>query len=98
VGSYTGSGSPWGTFDQGGNVWEWSEAVSESGEGREIRGGEFRGSPFAMGVGFRLSDVPTNETGVEGFRLVMIPEPGTGLLVTVGLLGLAGFRRAASRR
>lgn len=25
VGSYTGSASPYGTFDQGGNVWEWNE-------------------------------------------------------------------------
>jgi hypothetical protein len=28
-----------------------------------------------------------------GFRLVMIPEPSTGLLVIAGLLGLAGGRR-----
>ncbi|MGH7337837.1 MAG: PEP-CTERM sorting domain-containing protein [Myxococcota bacterium] len=27
-----------------------------------------------------------------GFRLVMIPEPGTGVLVIAGLLGLAGWR------
>ncbi|GAG37158.1 unnamed protein product, partial [marine sediment metagenome] len=27
VGSYTGSASPNGTFDQGGNVWEWNEAI-----------------------------------------------------------------------
>jgi formylglycine-generating enzyme required for sulfatase activity len=93
VGSYAGAGSPWGTFDQGGNVWEWSEAVSESGAGREIRGGVFSGSPGAMGVGFQLSDVPSNETGVEGFRLVMIPEPGTALLVSVGLIGITNARR-----
>ena len=29
-----------------------------------------------------------------GFRLAMIPEPGTGLLVIAGLLGFAGWRRA----
>src|SRR5262249_40086626 len=27
VGGYTGAASPNGTFDQGGNVWEWNEAV-----------------------------------------------------------------------
>jgi hypothetical protein len=46
-----------------------------------------------MGVGFQLSDVPSNETGVEGFRLVMIPEPGTALLVSVGLIGITNARR-----
>jgi formylglycine-generating enzyme len=28
VGSYPGSPSPYGTFDQGGNVWEWNETMS----------------------------------------------------------------------
>src|SRR5690606_9971894 len=27
VGAYTGSASPYGTFDQGGNVWEWNEQI-----------------------------------------------------------------------
>jgi formylglycine-generating enzyme required for sulfatase activity len=97
VGSYTGSGSPWGTFDQGGNVHEWSEAVSESGFGREIRGGSHHDGPGSMAVGSRLADVPSNETRVEGFRLVMIPEPATGLLVAAGLIGLAGTRRRPGR-
>jgi len=29
-----------------------------------------------------------------GFRLAMLPEPGTGLLVIAGLLTLAGWSRA----
>jgi len=36
------------------------------------------------------------EDGADGFRLAMIPEPSTGLLVMVGLLGLAGWRRAGA--
>jgi sulfatase modifying factor 1 len=38
VGSYTGSASPYGTFDQGGNVWEWNEEIV-SGLCRGNRGG-----------------------------------------------------------
>jgi len=31
VGAYTSSDSPYGTFDQGGNVWEWNEAILGGG-------------------------------------------------------------------
>ena len=101
VGSYGGSDSPWGTFDQGGNVHEWSEAISSPlGNGREIRGGAFGDGPRGMGVDAQLADFPSNETVVEGFRLValVVPEPGTGLLVALGLLGLASGRTTRPRR
>ena len=50
VGSYTVSASPNGTFDQGGNVWEWSEAQATApepiiGSYRSVRGGSFSGYP-----------------------------------------------------
>jgi uncharacterized repeat protein (TIGR02543 family) len=37
VGSYSGDASSYGTFDQGGNVWEWNDAVI--GSFRGLRGG-----------------------------------------------------------
>jgi formylglycine-generating enzyme required for sulfatase activity len=37
VAAYTGSASPYGTFDQGGNVREWNEQIS-SGGFRSVRG------------------------------------------------------------
>jgi hypothetical protein len=40
VGAYTLSPSPSGTFDQGGNVWEWNEAIINVVD-RGIRGGSF---------------------------------------------------------
>ena len=97
VGSYSGSSSPWGAFDQGGNVWEWSDAISASGEGREIRGGAFGDSAGAFAVTHQASDLPSNESVVEGFRLASIPEPGTGLLLALGLLLLSAPARRPDR-
>ncbi len=98
IGSYTGSASPYGTFDQGGNVWEWNDSLNNycgrTDLGcRVIRGGSWAHNEPALDAASPGSS-PSRESGDQGFRLAMIPEPGTGLLVTFGLLGLAGWRRA----
>src|SRR5262249_8526305 len=93
-GSYPGSASPYGTFDQGGNVWEWNDVII-SGSYRGVRGGPsgFRPNSLAASYGVVTTD-PAYESGFMGFRVASIPEPSTGLLVIAGLLGLAGWRRA----
>jgi formylglycine-generating enzyme required for sulfatase activity len=96
VGSYTGSASPYGTFDQGGNLWEWNEAhapfaTPPHNAWRVLRGSDWLGSAGHASVRFASEGEVSN----FGFRLAMIvPEPGTGLLVIAGLFGLAGWRRA----
>jgi hypothetical protein len=91
VGSYTGSSSPWGAFDLAGNVWEWTEEVYF----RDDRLREIRGASFVDGGGylatFDLGIFPTDES-IVGFRLAMIPEPGTGFLVALGMVGLSRLR------
>jgi sulfatase modifying factor 1 len=91
-GSYTGSASPYGTFDQGGNVAEWNETII-GGSGRGLRGGTYQNSPSDLASSVRYSPGAASETPGWGFRLVMIPEPSTNLLVIAGLLGLAAYRR-----
>ena len=95
VGSYTGSASPYGTFDQGGNVWQWNEAKAPySDYARGTRGGSFGNYPFDTSASERgFTDAIGEDNGI-GFRLAMIPEPSSGLLVITGLLGLAVRRRA----
>ncbi len=70
VGSYTGSSSPSGTFDQGGNVMEWTEGFVNS-QYRRTRGGDFwdgiRGDSsdtywrypqsHVLGLGFRVASL-----------------------------------------
>jgi formylglycine-generating enzyme required for sulfatase activity len=95
-GSYTGSASPYGTFDQGGNVFEWNEAIL-TGSVRGGRGGsEGVGALFlAASTRVELLGGPSYDHPDVGFRVAMIPEPGTGLLMIGGLFGLVGWRRCA---
>ena len=93
VGSYPGSASPYGTFDQGGNVYEWNETIT-GGSFRGLRGGSFNFNPVNLAASFRGDNDPSNESFFVGFRVASpIPEPGTGLLVMAGMLGLAARHR-----
>lgn len=95
VGAYTESPSFYGTFDQGGNAFEWTEAIL--GSDRVKRGGARHSGPWLLGADqSRDSSNPTDELDVNGFRLVLVPEPGTGVLVAAGLLVLARRRRRRS--
>jgi formylglycine-generating enzyme required for sulfatase activity len=72
VGEFENSESPYGTFDQGGNVWEWNEAI-HLGVFRMVRGGALNTYDFSMQPGYRLHKDPTNEIGNIGFRVAEVP-------------------------
>jgi formylglycine-generating enzyme required for sulfatase activity len=92
AGEFENSDSPYGTFDQGGNVWEWNEAII-SGSYRGMRGGSF----YYFDFGYLLAAsrvngyIPTFEYGYIGFRVSEVPEPATLSLLAVG--GLMALRR-----
>ncbi len=80
VGSYALSGSPWGTFDQGGNVEEWTEEIRGGGSARARLGASFASScngTAPSGVPFA---VPGSEGAQLGFRLVRPSAPHVPLL------------------
>jgi formylglycine-generating enzyme required for sulfatase activity len=94
VGSYPGSPSPYGTFDQGGNVWEWNETLFNSSD-RGQRGGGFDQGYGYMVSGARYFGSAGQGASWLGFRVAeAVPEPGTGLLLWLGLVGFAGWRRS----
>jgi len=95
VGSYPGSPSPSGTWDQGGNVREWNESVRFS-DFRGVRGGGFGADPGNLASTILLEFLPSHETLDLGFRVASLPEPGSGLLLALGLVG-AGLRGRRSR-
>lgn len=89
VGAHANSPSPYGTFDQGGNVWEFNEAIVPS-LGRGLRGGSFNSGDYFLESSFRVisDDVVVDEYSDVGFRLALVPEPATVALLIVGAMTL----------
>jgi formylglycine-generating enzyme required for sulfatase activity len=80
VGSYAGSPSPYGTFDQGGNVAEWNENTAFGG-GRAVRGGGWTGLTTPLKASSAGSFAPTTDNSALGFRLALLEaDPGGGPL------------------
>jgi formylglycine-generating enzyme required for sulfatase activity len=90
AGEFELSDSPYDTFDQGGNVWEWTEAIS-SDSARVLHGGSFDSYYGALVAPYRIGINPAGEVCTSGFRVAYVPEPAT--LGLAGLGGLAVIRR-----
>jgi|SRR5215468_886763 len=89
VGSYPGSHSPFGTLDQAGNVAEWVETVPFGSGGQLNRGGNYQLGASDTAASERVDvSLGSAQRSTLGFRLAMIPEPSTGLLVVAGLIGI----------
>ncbi len=88
------SASYYGTFDQGGNVYEWNEAIGSIGSttARGKRGGSwFEGESYLRSSSRALS-TPTDEYVESGFRVSSVPEPTTGILIILGGAALLARR------
>ena len=99
VGAYTSSPSYYGTFDQGGNVWEWNE--TEIGSSRGMRGGSWAYlGRSALNSSYRDSYSPALGWSNYGFRLAnvaAVPEPSAILLTSLAFVPLAALGRARRR-
>ncbi|MGD8454411.1 MAG: SUMF1/EgtB/PvdO family nonheme iron enzyme [Phycisphaerae bacterium] len=98
VGAHENSDSPYGTFDQGGNVWEWNETIVSSWgvEERGLRGASFDELSGWLAASCRFSCYATNETECLGFRVAAVPEP-TSLALLLCSMGMFARRRALRR-
>ncbi|EIP99557.1 hypothetical protein OpiT1DRAFT_04079 [Opitutaceae bacterium TAV1] len=79
AGSY--AANPNGTFDQGGNVWEWNDSIINT-TARGVRGGSFSSYGDFLASSARNSSPAPFEFNYLGFRVVAssltaVPEPST---------------------
>ena len=75
VGAYDAkpSDSPYGTFDQGGNLWEWEEAIFY-GSYRGLRGGSFYAHGIDLHAAYRYYGHDPTMEGVDiGIRIAEVP-------------------------
>jgi formylglycine-generating enzyme required for sulfatase activity len=86
VGVYTFSASSYGTFDQGGNVAEWTH--TEIDLDRVVRGGSWNGFQNFLEAGSRDRGAPEVEYANVGFRVATVPEPSTYALLALGAIGI----------
>ncbi len=91
-GEFQDSESPYGTYDQGGNICEWNEAIV-SGLYRGLWGGSFAIYGNRMFASYRTVSLPADEYYGHGFRVASIPEPGSITLLVCGLVSLIYWRR-----
>jgi formylglycine-generating enzyme required for sulfatase activity len=98
AGAYAQSASPFGTFDQAGNVWEWTESEYKDavvGLGRTLRGGYLNGTTTMMRANNRLGRSEPISGADVGFRMasIAVPEPSTILFAAVAFATLSIRRR-----
>jgi len=87
AGEFQSSASPYGTFDQGGNVWEWNEiGVTSLLPG--LRGGfwNYGAGSINLAASSRFDGIPTLEGIDIGFRVASVPEPGSIILLVSGAI------------
>ncbi len=94
AGAHESSESPYGTFDQGGNVWEWTETTMAR-DFRVLRGGSYVSSADSLAAAYRYGYYPVAGAISDfGFRVARVPEPHTlSMLLAFSLLACRRFRR-----
>ena len=104
VGSFPDSFGPYGTYDQGGNVWEWTDTMTPNADGDAVHRGLYGGSWFLNGENALSVDLihgapPSRDFSVRGFRVAsIVPEPASVSMTIIALTALLHACRRVSRR
>jgi formylglycine-generating enzyme len=94
VGAFVLSSGPYGTYDMGGDVYEWNEeAIYQIIAERGLRGGSYYDNYLTSSDGGGVD--PTICSKNNGFRVASLAtaaEPSTLVLLAAGAVGLVGYR------
>ena len=95
AGAYASAMSPYGTLDQGGNVWEWTEnPLSSNNVIRQIRGGSWDSYAHTMrSTDHTYASAASEGRATIGFRVATVPEPSTCVMAAMGIVALLFARR-----
>jgi len=69
VGLFVNSPSHYGTFDQTGSIWEWTDLDGKASKSRGLKGAAWTSTPPYMQSSYRLITVPSSISVNVGFRL-----------------------------
>jgi hypothetical protein len=103
VGAYTGSASPYGSFDQGGNVYQWNEQMVAhqrdqhlviTGSDGSLLGGSWSYYAYALAGASADLGSPTIEGNYIGFRVASISANGQPIANAQALDCATGPERA----
>lgn len=99
VGSYTLADSYYGTFDQGGNVMEWTETLGTNFGNviRASRGGSWMDGAGVTASNFRGNSRPTDRFSSVGFRLAMLSVPEPTAITGVACAAIMTMRRRSRK-
>ncbi len=97
IGAFTSNPSAYGTFDQSGNIAEFTDGTAAAGATRYLRGGGWNfTASSALSVTYREAYAnPAVASAGIGFRLAAVPEPSTCAMALAGLAcgGYSMWRR-----
>ena len=94
VGAYIDNQSPYGTYDQNGNVREWLETLD--GSDRAIRGASYASQADQLQADIYVHGAPGSASSSYGFRVgSVIPEPSSLLLLAGGAMMILSRFRAS---
>lgn len=97
VGAFSNSVSPYGTFDQGGNILEWTEDLWGHPSFHVLRGGSYAQPSNCLSASFRTDPYGyadmypppiLNETNDIGFRIAYVPEPSCIATLSMSVISL----------
>ena len=93
VGSFNLSPGPYGTFDMGGDVAQWDEAVINfNGAKRGVRGGCWNLYAGSLLSSDQSVVTPSQSDDVIGFRVASVPEPTSLALLLAGAVAFGIWR------